>query len=61
MSNDNHLQKAVIAALNWELGIKAAHIGVAANDGVVTLSGPVDTCMEKSVAEKAARAVKAVA
>lgn len=60
MSNDNHLQKAVIAELNWEPSIKAAHIGVAANDGVVTLSGHVDTYLEKSVAEKAARRVKGV-
>jgi osmotically-inducible protein OsmY len=60
MSNDNHLQKAVIAELNWEPSIKAAHIGVAANDGVVTLSGHVDTYLEKSIAEKAARRVKGV-
>lgn len=60
MSNDSQLQKAVLAELNWEPSIKAAHIGVAANDGVVTLSGHVDTYMEKSVAEKAARRVKGV-
>lgn len=60
MSNDNELQKSVIAELNWEPSIKAAHIGVAANDGVVTLSGHVDTYMEKSIAEKAARRVKGV-
>lgn len=60
MSNDNQLQKSVIAELNWEPSIKAAHIGVAANNGVITLSGHVDTYQEKSVAEKAARRVKGV-
>ena len=60
MSKDNDLQKAVIAELNWEPSIKASHIGVAANDGVITLSGHVDTYREKSVAEEAARRVKGV-
>ena len=60
MSNDNHLQTSVIAELNWEPSIKAAHIGVAANDGVITLSGNVETYMEKSAAERAARRVKGV-
>jgi osmotically-inducible protein OsmY len=64
MSNDNHLQRAVQAELNWEPGITAAHIGVAAEDGVVTLTGHVDTFAEKHAAEVAAlrvRGVKAVA
>jgi osmotically-inducible protein OsmY len=60
MTSDNQLQKAVIEELNWEPSIKAAHIGVGANDGVVTLSGHVDTYLEKSNAEKAARRVKGV-
>nr|WP_316656158.1 BON domain-containing protein [uncultured Gellertiella sp.] len=60
MSNDDQLQTAVIAELNWEPSIKAAHIGVAANDGVVTLTGHVDTYREKSIAEKAARRVRGV-
>lgn len=60
MSYDTKLQKSVIAELNWEPSIKAAHIGVAANNGVVTLSGHVHTYREKSVAEKAAWRVKGV-
>ena len=41
MNNDKHLQQAVIDELSWEPSLNAAHIGVAAQDGVVTLSGHV--------------------
>jgi len=60
MSRDNHLQKAVLAALNWEPGVTAAHIGVAAADGVVTLSGRVESYAQKQAAELAASQVKGV-
>ncbi|MDW5317502.1 BON domain-containing protein [Rhizobium sp. PL01] len=60
MQNDNQLQKAVTEELSWEPSIKAAHIGVTAKNGVVTLSGHVDSYMEKQAAEKAARRVKGV-
>jgi len=60
MTNDSQLQMSVTEELSWEPSIQAAHIGVAANNGVVTLSGHVDTYMEKSAAENAARRVKGV-
>jgi osmotically-inducible protein OsmY len=60
MSIDDHLRNAVIAELHWEPGVTAAHIGVTANDGVVTLSGHVDDLVEKHTAEAAARRVKGV-
>ncbi|TCL90679.1 osmotically-inducible protein OsmY [Rhizobium sp. PP-WC-2G-219] len=60
MQNDHQLQKAVTEELSWEPSIKAAHIGVTAKDGVVTLSGHVDSYMEKQAAEKAACRVKGV-
>jgi osmotically-inducible protein OsmY len=60
MSNDDHLQRAVLAELNWEPGVTAAHIGVAANAGVVTLTGHVETLAEKHAAEAAALRVKGV-
>jgi len=60
MSRDSHLQKAVLAALNWEPGVTAAHIGVAADDGVVTLSGHVESYAQKQAAEIAASQVKGV-
>jgi len=42
MSNDSQLQQAVLAELKWEPSVTAAHIGVSANAGVVTLTGHVD-------------------
>ncbi len=60
MSNDSQLQQAVLAELNWEPSITAAHIGVTAEDGVVTLTGHVDTFIQKHSAEQAAGRVKGV-
>jgi osmotically-inducible protein OsmY len=64
MSDDSELQQAVLAELAWEPGVDAAHIGVTAKAGVVTLSGHVDNYAGKLAAEAAAgrvRGVKAVA
>ena len=64
MTEDRQLQEAVLAEFLWEPSVTAAHIGVTAHDGVVTLSGHVPSYIEKSAAERAAarvRGVKAVA
>ena len=60
MMNDMQLQKAVQAELGWEPSVTAAHIGVAAKDGVVTLTGHVGAYAEKHAAEAAANRVKGV-
>ena len=60
MSKDRHLQESVLAELTWEPSVTAAHIGVAADNGVVTLSGHVTSVAEKHAAEGAARRVKGV-
>jgi osmotically-inducible protein OsmY len=60
MPNDNRLQQAVLDELNWEPSVNAAHIGVAANSGVVTLTGHVESFVQKQVAEAAVRRVKGV-
>ncbi len=60
MSQDSQLQKAVLEELSWEPSVNAAHIGVAAKDGVVTLTGHVESFAEKRAAEAATRRVKAV-
>jgi osmotically-inducible protein OsmY len=54
------LQQAVLAELNWEPSITAGHIGVTANNGVVTLSGHVESFAQKRSAEAAAGRVKGV-
>ena len=48
MSRDSQLQAAVLAELNWEPSVTAAHIGVAADGGIVTLSGHVETFARKT-------------
>src|ERR1700677_1038157 len=60
MSDDKQLQQAVLDELQWEPSVNAAHIGVTAKSGVVTLLGHVGTFSEKFAAEKATRRVKDV-
>ena len=60
MSHDSELQQAVLSELGWEPSVTAAHIGVAASAGVVTLTGHVKTYAEKHAAETAAARVKGV-
>jgi osmotically-inducible protein OsmY len=58
MSEDRHVQKAVLEELEWEPSVDAGHIGVTVRNGVVTLSGHVASFAEKKAAESAARRVK---
>jgi osmotically-inducible protein OsmY len=60
MSQDTQLQQAVLDELSWEPSVVAAHIGVAAASGVVTLSGHVASYAAKHAAEAATRRVKGV-
>jgi osmotically-inducible protein OsmY len=60
MSQDSQLQHAVLSELSWEPSVTAAHIGVSANAGVVTLTGEVDSFAQKHAAEAAARRVRGV-
>jgi osmotically-inducible protein OsmY len=60
MSQDRQLQEAVLAEFTWEPSVNAAHIGVTAKDGIVTLTGHVENFLEKRAAEKAAARVKGV-
>lgn len=58
--SDSQVQHDVIAELEWEASVDHADIGVAVNDGVVTLSGYVKSYPQKMAAEKAARRVAGV-
>ena len=60
MPDDMTLQAMVMDELAWTPNIDAAHIGVAAQNGVVTLNGIVSSLAEKVAAEQAARRVKGV-
>ena len=61
---DTKLQHRVLAELEWDPSVDAAKIGVAAKDGVVTLTGSVMSYADKMTAERVAKrlyGVKAVA
>jgi osmotically-inducible protein OsmY len=60
VKTDSELQRDVMTELKWEPTIHAAEIGVAVKDGVVTLSGDVDTYSMKWAAERAVRRVSGV-
>lgn len=60
MKSDMELKNDVLAELRWEPGVDAAEIGVAVEDGVVTLSGNVGNYCEKGIAERAAKRVSGV-
>lgn len=56
----DQLQQAVLDQLRWEPSVRASHIGVSVNGGVVTLAGHVETFAEKQAAETAAASVRGV-
>lgn len=60
MKTDQQLKKDVIAELEWDPAINAAHVGVAVKDGVVTLTGHLDTYAEKYAIERAVLRVRSV-
>ena len=57
---DKILKQNVLDELAWEPSVNAAHIGVTARDGVVTLTGHVCSYTEKLAAERATGRVSGV-
>jgi osmotically-inducible protein OsmY len=57
---DSEIQKDVIAELRWDPSVGTAEIGVAVKDGVVTLSGTVNSFAKKYSAIAAAERVAGV-
>jgi general secretion pathway protein G len=53
MKKDSKLKKEVLAELERDPALNASHIGVAVNEGVVLLTGHLDTFAEKQAARKA--------
>jgi osmotically-inducible protein OsmY len=60
MKNNAEIQKDVQDAIKWEPLLNAAEIGVTVKDGVVTLTGTVDSYSKKTEAEDAAKNVAGV-
>jgi osmotically-inducible protein OsmY len=60
MKNDLEIQNDVMDEIRWEPSLNPSEIGVAVKEGIVTLSGQVDSFFKKQTAEKAAKRVKGV-
>ncbi|HVX00806.1 MAG TPA: BON domain-containing protein [Candidatus Babeliaceae bacterium] len=60
MKSDDQIQKDVMDQLKWEPFLKASEVGVAVRNGIVTLSGQVDSYYKKLSAEAAAKKVSGV-
>jgi len=60
MKTDIKIQNDVMDELKWEPFLDSSEVGVAVKNGVVTLSGIVDTYSKKLIAEKAAKRVAGV-
>jgi osmotically-inducible protein OsmY len=64
MKTDNQLHRDVLSELTWDPRVTEKEIGIAAKDGVVTLTGSVESYAERWAAERAVErvlGVKAVA
>ncbi|WP_343693600.1 BON domain-containing protein [Chitinophaga sp.] len=60
MENDYLVQQNVQDELLWEPALNAVEIGVSVKNGIVTLSGTVDSLSKKLAAERAVKRVKNV-
>ncbi|MEN5193264.1 BON domain-containing protein [Sphingobacterium faecium] len=60
MKTDLQIQKDVIDEFKWNPSVNSSEIGVAVKDGVVTLSGQVDSYLKKVTAENLAKKVAGV-
>ena len=57
---DDEIQRDVLKELQWDARVRSNEIGVAVKDGIVTLSGWVDSYFKKWAAEEAAHRVRGV-
>jgi len=60
MRSDFSIKEDVLDELEWQPSIDETQIGVVVKDGIVTLSGTVDSYVKKREAEKAAKSVAGV-
>lgn len=60
MKTDSEIKKDVLSELLWDPLISETKVGVTVNEGVVTLTGHLDTYAEKVAAKRAAERVSGV-
>ena len=59
-ATDVRLRNAVVRQLDWDPEVDASAIGVAARDGVVTLTGSIDSYAGKLAAERVVKRIRGV-
>jgi len=57
---DEQIQDDILEELKWDTRVRPNEIGVAVKDGIVTLTGRVDSYLKKMAAESAAHRVQGV-
>ena len=57
---DEEIQRDILEELKWDTRVRPNEIGVAVKDGIVTLTGWVDSYLKKMAAEEAAHRVRGV-
>lgn len=60
VKSDREIQEDVLGELRWDSRIRQAEVGVEVDDGVVTLTGTVDSWAKKLAAKEAAHRVAGV-
>lgn len=60
MKTDAELKRDVVEELAWDPAVNASAVGVAVKDGVVTLTGHLDTYAEKAAVERVLKRVGGV-
>ena len=60
MKTDIDIQRDVLAELKWDPEVEPTDVGVEVDDGIVTLTGTVDSYWAKLAAERAALRVDSV-
>lgn len=60
MKNDSELKRDVLAELSWDPLVPESRVGVAVDNGVVTLTGHLDSYAEKVATKRAAQRVGGV-
>ncbi len=60
MKTDIQIQRDILDELEWEPYLNSSEIGVAVKDGVVTLSGKVNSFSKKMALEKAVKRIAGV-
>lgn len=60
MVSDKTIQEEVMTEIDWDPEVETEDVGVAVEDGIVTLSGQVASYWSKKAAERAAKRVRGV-